>query len=303
MATALFENDLIALIVVSLIGAGLLLMNRIIKYVINKIKSIRPNDKNKINFIIRIVFIVIFLYVFINGFPLFANIDPQYLAIITGAITTAVAFASSEIFSNFVAGILLMIVNPFDVGDIVKVQGYKGIIRSINLTKVTLETFDSIIIELFNNDVVSTIIMNYTHELKHIRSYDDFKNIIKAPQDKGNAKLDVDIITDHQQDNEDREFHDLYDSIRESNVHKIHSYTFTMRIPYKGFRIKVAMFENACQEYRNKFGFKPRFHIMDYNADIFVKFRIITFDDVKLFRHQPEFAKRIYEIGLSEHYP
>ena len=58
-----------------------------------------------------------------------------------------------------------MLIIPFEVDDLVKREGDKGIIRAINLTKVKIETFDNLIIEKSNAQVLSSKIVNYTVKL------------------------------------------------------------------------------------------------------------------------------------------
>ena len=99
---ALFRTDLEALLFVIIIGGSLYLINFIIGFLIGRIKKILPANKNKIKFIIRLVSIILFLYFLIEGFPSFTTIPPEYTVLITGAASTAIAFATSEIFSNFI---------------------------------------------------------------------------------------------------------------------------------------------------------------------------------------------------------
>jgi len=127
----------------------------------------------------------------IEGFPSFEEIDPTYAAILTGAISTALAFASSGIFKNLVSGIVLMFVGPFDVGDIIKIKSNKGIVRNITLSKTILETFDAKIIEISNTEVFSSSVVNYTHKISRFRDFEQFLKRIQSPQVKAMAQLKV----------------------------------------------------------------------------------------------------------------
>ena len=57
-----------------------------------------------------------------------------------GALGFIIGFATKDIFSNFAAGILLLIYKPFKVGDKVEIIGLKGIINEINLSACILLT-------------------------------------------------------------------------------------------------------------------------------------------------------------------
>ncbi|MHA1750163.1 MAG: mechanosensitive ion channel domain-containing protein [Promethearchaeota archaeon] len=132
-------------------------------------------------FIFRLVLIVSFIYLIIDGFPSFTSIPNEYSAIITGSVSTALAFATSGIFSNYIAGLLIWVIDPFDIGDIVKVKGQKGIVRSITLTRVIIETFDRIIMEISNSELVSSIILNYSIKLKRKKKLHAIQETCKIP--------------------------------------------------------------------------------------------------------------------------
>ena len=189
----LFRTDLEALVYLIVMGVGLYLLNKFISLTFGKSKKVPLKQKTFINFILKIATVLIIVFFVIEGFPFISQIDPTYTAVLTGAISTAIAFASSGIFANFISGIVLMLVRPFEVDDLVKIEGDKGIIREINITKMKLETFDNIIIEKSNNQVLSSKIVNYTIKLGKKKSFEDFKRKILAPQDKGFKEIYEDI--------------------------------------------------------------------------------------------------------------
>ena len=244
--------------------------------------------------------ILILLYLIINGFPSFTTLPAEYTAIITGAVSTALAFISSGVFSNFVAGVLIWIVDPFDIGDVVKIGGHKGIIKSITLTKVVIETMDRIIVEISNSDVVSSIVLNYTIKLSSRKKYIYFKRQIRAPQDMGNARLDIDVYNEEIRKQEETDIKNFFTSFSEDDQNIVHMYNFKMRVPYTQFRIIIDKFNDLCAKYAEIFGIRPRFHVLEYSNEIIVKFRILTLDSNKLLKYQPEFAKDLYKVILSK---
>jgi len=294
---ALFATDLEALSIIGIIAISLYLFSKVFAIMMYRIKKLKADQRNKILFGIRVLLIIVIVFLLLEGFPSFEQIPPEYTAVLTGAISTALAFASSEIFSNFMAGVLLFIIDPFDLGDVVKIQGYKGIIKEITLTKVVLQTFDNVIVDLSNNDIVSSKMLNYTTNLKKVKTYPDFKKLLLSPQDVGNAHLDYLLFEDEEK--KDAEMMELYNTAKAEKFEDVHAFTFKMRVDYDNFRIKVDKMDKVCGEYKEKFGYKPRFHIIDFEYDIFIKFRIITLDANKLADFQPEFAKDIYKIVLS----
>jgi len=293
---AIFSSDLEALIYLLIIMAGFYLINKLYSSTLGKSKKIPLKQKTILNFVLKIVTVLIIVYFVIEGFPVIYQIPLEYKTALTGAISTAIAFASSGIFANFISGIVMMLLRPFEVEDLVKIEGDKGIVREINLTKTKLETFDNIIIEKSNSQVLSSIIVNYTIKLGKKKSFEDFKSKILAPQDIGF----IDIYENHPDTKKEFEnnLKKAYDSFSTKYYPKLYNYTFRMAFPYKGFRIMMSKVAELCELYNQKniFRIKPQFDVVSYNISIIVKFRILAFNLQKIFDFQPKFAKDVYNI-------
>jgi small-conductance mechanosensitive channel len=189
-----------------------------------------------------------------------------------------------------------MLIRPFEVNDLVKIEGDKGIIREINLTKTKLETFDNIIIEKSNSQVLSSKIVNYSIKLGKKKSFEDFKRKILAPQDVGFKEIyENSLDTKKEFENNLKK---AYDSFSTKYYPKLYNYTFRMAFPYKGFRIMMNKVAELCDLYNQKniFRIKPQFDVVSYNISIIVKFRILTFSPQRIFEFQPKFAKDVYNI-------
>jgi small-conductance mechanosensitive channel len=219
---------------------------------------------------------------------------------VTGAVSTALAFVFSGVFSNFIAGVLLWIVNPFDLGDVVKIGGHKGVVKSITLSKVVIETMDRIIVEISNSDVVSSIVLNYTIKLSSRKKFIHFKRQIRAPQDLGTARIDIDVYSEEERKQEETDLKNFFTLFSEADQDIIDTYNFKMRVPFSHFRIVVDKFNDICTKYGEIFGIRPRFHVIEYSNEITVKFRILTLDSNKILKYQPEFAQDLYKAIFSD---
>lgn len=293
---ALFKENLEALVYLLIISAGLYLLNKLISAIFGKSKKIKLKQKMIVNFSLKIGTVLIVVFFVIEGFPVISLIDPTYTAVFTGAISTAIAFASSGIFANFFSGIIMMLIRPFEIDDLVKIEGDKGIIRAINITKLKLETFDNIIIEKSNAQVLSSKIVNYTIKLGKKKTLEDFKKKILAPQDIGFKGIYEDLSSSK------NEFEDnlkkAYESFSTKYYPKLYNFTFRMAFPYRGFRVIIDKVAELCASYQEKniFRIKPQFDIVDYNISIAVKFRLLTFNAQKIFEFQPKFADDVFNI-------
>ncbi len=293
---ALFNSDLEALIFISLIAIILIIINKLILSLVTRIKKFPSKYKIILNFILKIIILLVIIFLIIEGLPSFKNMDPTYQAILTGSISTAIAFASSGIFSNVVAGIVLLIVRPFEVGDLVRIRMDKGIVRSINLTRVVIETFDYILIEKSNTEVISSPIINYTIKIGKVKNIEGFIRKIISPVEK--RLYNITEETEKEQNEYINELKSVYEKIKKKTMPNLYAYTFRMTFPYKKFRIIIEEVNNLCKDYQNKeiFYFRPRFHVIDMALRITVKFRILTISSEKIFDYQSQFTHDIYKI-------
>ncbi len=79
-----------------------------------------------------------------------------------GIIGFTIGFALQNVMQNFAAGVILLIQQPFNVGDAIEVKGYGGTILTISLRTTEMRTFDGLIVIIPNGDVLSNPITNYT---------------------------------------------------------------------------------------------------------------------------------------------
>lgn len=122
-------------------------------------------------------------------------VDIGPLLALLGAAGFAVGFALRDSLSNFASGLLLLLYQPFDVGDAVEVAGVSGIVDSMNLAETKLRTFDNKVVVLPNNDVFSGTIVNATHS---DRRRVDMKFGISYEDDMDQAmKILEEIVRDH----------------------------------------------------------------------------------------------------------
>ncbi|MEO7729630.1 MAG: mechanosensitive ion channel domain-containing protein [Kofleriaceae bacterium] len=94
-----------------------------------------------------------FVYIAAGGLivVLSFRLDDRALAVIGGTLAVAVGFAIKDLVASFIAGIMIMIDRPFQVGDRVKFGGEYGDITAIGLRSVRLQTLDDNTVTIPNN--------------------------------------------------------------------------------------------------------------------------------------------------------
>jgi len=75
-----------------------------------------------------------------------------------------VGFALQDTLSNFAAGMMILVYQPFDVGDVIEAAGVTGQVKQMSLVSTTVLTFDHERLIVPNRQVWSGVIRNKTSE-------------------------------------------------------------------------------------------------------------------------------------------
>ena len=92
------------------------------------------------------------------------GVELTALTAVLAASGFAVGMALQSQLSNFAAGILLVVVKPFRVGDAVDAAGVSGKVVEIQLFNCKLRTFDGILMTVPNGQITSSVIKNFSTE-------------------------------------------------------------------------------------------------------------------------------------------
>ena len=90
--------------------------------------------------------------------------DLTNLAVIAGALSVGIGFGLQNVINNFVSGIIILFERPFKVGDWVILDNQEGKIKQINIRSTELETFNKTSVIIPNATLLSSSIINLTHD-------------------------------------------------------------------------------------------------------------------------------------------
>lgn len=85
------------------------------------------------------------------------RLDEKVVALVGGTVAVSVGFAVKDLVASFVAGIMIMIDRPFQVGDRIDFGGHYGDITAIGLRSVRMQTLDDNTVTIPNNKFLSDI--------------------------------------------------------------------------------------------------------------------------------------------------
>lgn len=83
----------------------------------------------------------------------FPSFKPGDLIQLLGIGSIAIGFAFRDVFQNFLAGILLLLTAPFQIGDQIAVSEFEGTVEDIQTRATTLKTYDGRRIVIPNTDL------------------------------------------------------------------------------------------------------------------------------------------------------
>ena len=79
-----------------------------------------------------------------------------------GIAGVTIGFALQDVAKNFIAGILLLLTQPFEIGDTINVSGFTGSVLAINLRSTELRETDGRYVIIPNSDVFVSPIVNFS---------------------------------------------------------------------------------------------------------------------------------------------
>lgn len=142
-------------------------------------------DATLAGFLKNVVYALLFAVVIIATLNAL-GIQTTSLVAVMGAAGLAVGLSLKDQVSNFGAGVLIIMIRPFKVGDLVTIAGQNGTIETIQIFQTIMKTADNLTIMVPNSKVMAGEIINYSLKgtrLISLRLTVSYKNDIKKAKD------------------------------------------------------------------------------------------------------------------------
>jgi small conductance mechanosensitive channel len=149
---------------IKVIGAIIILILGRIAAGIGRSAVVRVLEKTKtdpaiIAFVRSLVYILILVFAVLAALAKFGIQTASFVAIL-GAAGFAIGFALQGSLANFAAGVLILLLRPFKLGDYIMGAGEAGTVKEINLFTTELSTPDNIKIMVPNGKLFGDTIKN-----------------------------------------------------------------------------------------------------------------------------------------------
>ena len=136
---------------------------RVVSNGLNKVLRARSIDQTVADFLAVLLRYVIIAFTVIAALSRVGVQTASVIAVL-GAVGLAVGLALQGSLSNFAAGVLLVTLRPFRVGEFVDIGGASGTVLSVQIFSTTLKTSDGNMVVVPNGSIISAKITNYSRE-------------------------------------------------------------------------------------------------------------------------------------------
>jgi small conductance mechanosensitive channel len=136
---------------------------RILNSWFRRLLSTRIRDSTLRPFVQNLLQIVLQLLLAL-GLMQVIGIRMTVFAAVIGALGVAIGLALSGTLQNFAAGVLIILLKPFVIGDNIKTQGEEGTVIIIRLFYTVIRTFSNTTLIVPNSKLSNEVIFNLTRE-------------------------------------------------------------------------------------------------------------------------------------------
>ncbi len=156
-ARTVLPRALATFLILALFGA----LAWVVRWLLTRLFAVVIGDRTLENLIRQLVYYTIWLL----GIIIAVNalgFDPQALATGIGLTSLALGFALQDILSNFVSGLLILVLRPFELGDEIVIGETEGAVERINLRATEIRTYDGRSVLVPNAELFTSRVTNNT---------------------------------------------------------------------------------------------------------------------------------------------
>lgn len=116
-------------------------------------------DETLISFVVNVAHIGLLVLVIMSALGQL-GVPTTSAAALVGGAGLAVGLSLKDQLANFAAGVLIILFRPFKVGDYIKVGGFEGFVREIEIVQTSLETYANEEVIVPNGVIMGNSIVN-----------------------------------------------------------------------------------------------------------------------------------------------
>src|SRR6266508_1533452 len=148
------------LITALLIFIGSLYLARLLSNLLRRVLTRRKAPAGVTHILAQLTLWSIIVIGAITALQRFVNVTAFLTGL--GILGFTVGFALQDIMKNFASGVILLLQQPFHVGETIGVKGFDGTVLAIDLRSTEMRATDGRVVILPNADVLANPIINYS---------------------------------------------------------------------------------------------------------------------------------------------
>ncbi|MFN4295462.1 MAG: mechanosensitive ion channel family protein [Brevundimonas sp.] len=163
MAGDLAVNLSIALLIIAATWFGSKWAARTVRRALGRVKSLK-DDRTVEGFVVQVVRVAV---VVVGLVAVLQRLGVQTTSIIAvlGAASLAIGLAMQGALSNVAAGVVLLILRPYRVGDVVDIGGMAGLVQKLDLFTTQMSNANNVKIVVPNSQVLGGVIQNISGQI------------------------------------------------------------------------------------------------------------------------------------------
>mgnify|MGYP006293539331 FL=1 len=124
-------------------------------------KSVSKSNLAGFKFLLKVILTLIVLFVLFKVL----GVSLERLVSASTISGIVIGFATTEVMSQIVSGVYLILSGPFDVGDLVKIDDVEGLVVEIGMSYTVIKKFDDTHVQIPNKKTLDSKVKNYTMKL------------------------------------------------------------------------------------------------------------------------------------------
>jgi small conductance mechanosensitive channel len=131
--------------------------------ILTRVLKVRKAPEGVTQLLAQLAYSVVIVFGVITALQRFFDVT-AFLAGL-GILGFTIGFALQDVMKNFAAGVILLIQQPFHVGETIGVKDYDGTVLEIDLRSTEIRAVDGRIVIIPNADILANPIVNYTRAI------------------------------------------------------------------------------------------------------------------------------------------
>ena len=160
MAGDFAVNLLIAILILAATVVAARWVSRAVRRALSKVRGFR-HDQTVLSFAVQVARVVVYVVGFIAVLQRLGVQTTSIIAVL-GAASLAVGLALQGTLSNVAAGVVLLVLRPYRVGDVIEIGGVTGSVQRLDLFVTQMSNPNNHKIVVPNSKVLGDVIINLT---------------------------------------------------------------------------------------------------------------------------------------------